>query len=194
MVILIDNYDSFVHNLARYFQRLGEETIVVRNDAVDAEEIRRLQPGAVVFSPGPCTPQQAGNSLELVRQLYAELPLLGVCLGHQIIAAALGANIVRAPEPVHGRSSQIEHCGLGIFENLPNPLEVGRYHSLMVEEASLPAELEVTARTADGMVMALAHRQFPVVGVQFHPESILTEYGAELLGNFLRFANGASIR
>lgn len=188
MILLIDNYDSFVHNLARYVQRLGEETRVVRNDAVSVAEIRRMKPDAIVLSPGPCTPTEAGCSLEVVRELTGEVPILGVCLGHQTIAAALGGKVVRAKEPVHGRSSEVRHGGEGVFAGLPNPLTVGRYHSLVVEEKSLPPELDITARTADGTVMALTHRQHPVVGVQFHPESILTRGGYELLANFLRLA------
>ena len=188
MILLIDNYDSFVHNLARYVQRLGEETRVVRNDAVSVAEIRRMKPDAIVLSPGPCTPTEAGCSLEVVRELTGEVPILGVCLGHQTIAAALGGKVVRAKEPVHGRASEVRHGGEGVFAGLPSPLTVGRYHSLVVEENSLPPELVVTARTDDGVVMALAHRQYPVVGVQFHPESILTRGGYELLANFLRLA------
>ena len=188
MILLIDNYDSFVHNLARYFQRLGQETRVVRNDAVSVADIRRMQPAAVILSPGPCTPTEAGCSLEVVRELTGEMPILGVCLGHQTIAAALGGKVVRAIEPVHGRASLVEHNGEGIFAGLPNPLTAGRYHSLVVEESSLPPELGVTARGKDGTAMALAHRQHPVVGVQFHPESILTRDGYELLANFLRLA------
>ncbi|MCE9528125.1 MAG: aminodeoxychorismate/anthranilate synthase component II [Planctomycetales bacterium] len=188
MILLIDNYDSFVHNLARYFQRLGQETRVVRNDMLSVEDIRRLQPDAIVLSPGPCTPSEAGCSLEVVRQLTGAVPILGVCLGHQTIAAALGGKVVRAKEPVHGRSSLVRHIGEGLFAGLPNPLTVGRYHSLVVEEKSLPPELVVTARTDDGVIMALAHRQHPVVGVQFHPESILTCGGYEILANFLRLA------
>ena len=188
MILLIDNYDSFVHNLARYFQRLGHETRVVRNDAIDAAGVRALRPDALVLSPGPCAPEQAGCSLELVRSLHAELPTLGVCLGHQAIAAALGGQVTRAPEPVHGRASDVYHEGRGIFAGLPNPLRACRYHSLVVEEASLPDGLDVTARTADGVVMALAHRELPVVGVQFHPESVLTDAGYEMLAAFLRLA------
>lgn len=188
MILLIDNYDSFVHNLARYFQRLGHETRVVRNDAIDVPGVRALRPAAVVLSPGPCAPERAGCSLDLVRALHTELPMLGVCLGHQAIAAALGGRVVRAREPVHGRASEVFHEGQGIFAGLPHPLRACRYHSLVVEEPTLPEDLEVTARTADGVVMALAHREFPVVGVQFHPESILTESGYELLAAFLRQA------
>jgi anthranilate synthase/aminodeoxychorismate synthase-like glutamine amidotransferase len=188
MILLIDNYDSFVYNLARYFQRLGHDTRVVRNTAIDAAGVRALRPEAVVLSPGPCTPQQAGCSLEVVDQLHAELPILGVCLGHQAIAAALGGRLLRAQEPVHGRSSPIWHDGRGLFAGLPNPIVGCRYHSLVVEEASLPGCLEVSARTADGTVMALRHRELPVVGLQFHPESILTDLGYAILAGFLRLA------
>lgn len=188
MILLIDNYDSFVYNLARYFERLGQATSVVRNDAIDASGVRTLVPDALVLSPGPCAPEQAGASLELVRSLHRELPILGVCLGHQTIAAALGGRVIRANEPVHGRSSDVFHEGRGIFAGLPSPMRACRYHSLIVEEATLPGELEVTARTADGVVMAIAHRELPVIGVQFHPESILTDHGYELLAGFLRFA------
>lgn len=188
MLLLIDNYDSFVHNLARYFEQLGQQTLVVRNDAIEVGQVRAMRPGAIVLSPGPGRPQHAGASLDLVRQFHHEIPILGVCLGHQIIAEALGATITRAPEPIHGRASIIEHNESGIFAGLPNPLSVGRYHSLVVEESSLPAELEVTARTPDGIVMAIAHHTRPIVGLQFHPESILTECGYEILTGFLRLA------
>ena len=188
MILLIDNYDSFVYNLARYFRELGCETRVVRNDAVTVDEVRRMEPTAVVLSPGPRTPLEAGISVELVRSLLPDVPMLGVCLGFQAIAAALGASIIRAPEPVHGRTSTICHSGQRIFAGLPNPLEATRYHSLIVDETTLPEELAVTARTADGIPMALEHRQRPVVGVQFHPESILTEAGHQLLSSFLRLA------
>jgi anthranilate synthase/aminodeoxychorismate synthase-like glutamine amidotransferase len=188
MILLIDNYDSFVYNLARYFERLGHSTRVVRNTAIDAAGVRAAGPQAIVLSPGPCTPQQAGCSLELVRAFCDELPILGVCLGHQAIAAALGGRVIRANEPVHGRSSPIWHDGRGVFSGLPNPIVAARYHSLVVEEASLPDCLEVSARTDDGTVMALRHRQLPVVGLQFHPESILTDLGYALLAGFLRVA------
>ena len=188
MILLIDNYDSFVFNLARYFERLGRPTRVVRNDAIDAAAARALRPDAIVLSPGPCAPQQAGCSLEIVRELHAELPILGVCLGHQTIAEALGGRVVRASEPVHGRASAVFHDAQGLFAGLPNPITACRYHSLVVEEATLPEELEATARTADGVVMALRHKRLPLVGLQFHPESILTDFGFELLANFLRLA------
>jgi len=188
MLLLIDNYDSFVHNLARYFERLGQETRVVRNDAVDVAAVRAMRPGAVVISPGPCTPKEAGVSLEIVRELHGELPILGVCLGHQAIAEALGGDVVRAPVPVHGQASQIRHDGKGLFRSIPSPLKVGRYHSLVVEPATLPSMLRATSWTDDGVMMSFEHIDFPVYGVQFHPESILTEHGYELLANFLELA------
>jgi anthranilate synthase/aminodeoxychorismate synthase-like glutamine amidotransferase len=192
MLLLIDNYDSFVHNLARYFGRLGQLTCVVRNDAIDAAGVRELRPEAVVLSPGPCKPQQAGASLEIVRRLYREVPMLGVCLGHQAIAEALGGRIVRAERPVHGQTSPVTHERTGLFAGLPSPLVACRYHSLVVAGDSLPAELRPTAWTEDGTLMALEHTSLPVFGVQFHPEAILTQCGYELLANFLRLA-GASV-
>ncbi len=188
MLLLLDNYDSFVHNLARYFERLGQETRVVRNDAIDPAGVRAMRPDAIVLSPGPCTPTEAGYSLDVVRDLHEETPILGVCLGHQTIAAALGGRIVRSNEPMHGRTSSVEHNGTGMFAGLPSPLTVCRYHSLVAEEPSRPDMLEVTARTPDGTIMALAHRTLPVYGVQFHPESVLTEHGHAILANFLRLA------
>jgi anthranilate synthase component II len=188
MILLIDNYDSFVHNLARHFERLGQTTCVVRNDAIDADAVRDLKPAAIVLSPGPCTPREAGASLDVVRQLHGELPILGVCLGHQVIAEALGGTIVRAPSPVHGQSSMIEHREEGLFEGLRSPMRVGRYHSLVAEPSAIIDPLQAVAWTHDGMAMAIKHRKLPVFGVQFHPESILTEFGYELLANFLRSA------
>jgi anthranilate synthase/aminodeoxychorismate synthase-like glutamine amidotransferase len=188
MILVIDNYDSFVFNLARYFERLGQATRVVRNTAIDAAGVEALAPRALVLSPGPCAPKQAGCSVDLVRRFCARLPILGVCLGHQAIAEALGGRVVRAAEPVHGRTSPVFHDRRGLFAGLPSPILATRYHSLVVEEASLPACLEVTARTADGTIMAVAHREHPVIGVQFHPESILTDGGYVLLAAFLRLA------
>jgi anthranilate synthase/aminodeoxychorismate synthase-like glutamine amidotransferase len=188
MILLVDNYDSFVFNLARYLERLGCATRVVRNDAIGPREIAALGPEAVVLSPGPCTPAEAGCSLEVVRHLAPKIPILGICLGHQAIGAAFGASIVRAAEPVHGRTSEIFHDGQSVFAGLPSPIVACRYHSLVVECQSLPAELQVTAWTADGTIMALAHRELPVVGLQFHPESILTDVGYDLLAAFLRLA------
>lgn len=188
MILLIDNYDSFVHNLARYFRRLGQETLVVRNDAVDVATVRSQHPAAIVLSPGPCTPHEAGCCMAVVQELHTSVPLLGVCLGHQAIAAAFGGRIVRAAEPRHGRTSEVFHEGRGIFADLPNPFTAGRYHSLVADPASLPDCLEVLAWTADGTIMALQHRRHPVVGVQFHPESILTPVGYPLLAAFLQRA------
>ena len=187
-ILLVDNYDSFVFNLARYLQELGCETTVVRNDAVSFDEIDQTQPDAIVLSPGPCTPAESGICVELIRRQLRTTPILGVCLGHQAIAVALGGNVIRAPRPVHGQASQLEHSGTGLFDNCPNPLFVGRYHSLIVEESSLHQELTVTSRTDDGILMSFAHHQFPVFGVQFHPESILTDSGHLILANFLRLA------
>ena len=185
-ILLIDNYDSFAHNLARYLERLGQVTHVVRNDQIDATTIRRMSPAAIVLSPGPCTPRDAGQSVEIVRDLHKQFPFLGVCLGHQILAAAWEAEIVRAPEPVHGRVSQILHTDRGIFTGLENPFNACRYHSLVIDENTLDTCFEVTARTHDGVVMAIQHSRYPLVGVQFHPESILTECGFGILANFLR--------
>lgn len=191
MILLIDNYDSFVHNLARYFARLGAETRVVRNDGLSVEEIRRLNPRAIVISPGPCTPAEAGCSVAVVRELHRDVPILGVCLGHQALAAALGGAVVRAAEPRHGRTSPIDHDGSGLFAGLPSPLTVCRYHSLIIDEATLPPTLRVTARTPDGVIMAVQHATAPLFGLQFHPEATLTEHGYAMLANFLRLAGCA---
>jgi anthranilate synthase/aminodeoxychorismate synthase-like glutamine amidotransferase len=188
VILLIDNYDSFVFNLARYFQRLGQATHVIRNDETDVEQVRRLAPDAIILSPGPCTPDEAGCSLELVRELWQEFPMLGVCLGHQVIAAAFGAKIVRAPQPMHGRTSEIAHGETGIYESIVSPLTVCRYHSLVVDLDSMPTELNVTSRTVGGVVMGIQHRSAPIFGMQFHPEAILTESGFALLTNFLWLA------
>lgn len=189
MILLVDNFDSFVHNLARYFERLGQRTVVMRNDELNAAAVRRMAPHAVVISPGPGAPDQAGCSVELVRQLLEELPILGVCLGHQAIVEAMGGRTVRAAAPMHGRTSRIEHDGDGLFAGLPSPLSVCRYHSLIAEAGSLPSDLRATARTVGGEIMAVGHVRRPVYGVQFHPEAILTEGGYSLLANFLRAAN-----
>jgi anthranilate synthase component 2 len=188
MIVLLDNYDSFVHNLARYFQRLGQTTRVLRNDATSAAELEALRPSAIVISPGPCTPRQAGCSLEVVRRLADRIPILGICLGHQAIGEAFGGRVVRAAEPVHGRTSQVFHQQRGLFRHLPNPILACRYHSLVVERETLPDCLEVTAWTLEGTIMALEHRKSCVVGLQFHPESILTEWGYPLISVFLQRA------
>jgi anthranilate synthase/aminodeoxychorismate synthase-like glutamine amidotransferase len=188
MILLIDNYDSFAHNLARYIERLGPRVRVVRNDAIEVDTVRELSPSAIVLSPGPCTPREAGASIEIVRQLGGDLPMLGVCLGHQVIAEAFGGRVGRAPRPVHGQTSHIIHDSTGLFAGVPSPLQVARYHSLIADDDSLPTSLRTTARTADGVLMAFEHVDHPVYGVQFHPESILTECGYELLANFLQLA------
>lgn len=188
MILLLDNYDSFAHNLARYLRRLGQTVEVVRNDAIDVAGVRQLAPQAIVISPGPCTPTEAGNSLEIVRQLHTDFPMLGICLGHQTIAAALGATIIRAEQPMHGRTSPIEHDSTGLFANLPTPLTVCRYHSLVVDPPTMPSDLPTTAACADGTIMAFRHRTLPLFGLQFHPEAILTEHGFDLLRNFLELA------
>ncbi|WP_397569739.1 anthranilate synthase component II [Schlesneria sp. T3-172] len=188
MLLLIDNYDSFVYNLARYLVELGCETRVVRNDAITVEGVAELAPRAIIISPGPCTPHEAGVSIPLIRELSHAIPMLGVCLGHQAIAAALGGDVIRAPKPVHGRTSLIQHTGEDLFQDLPQPLRVARYHSLIVDEQTLPSSLRVTARTEEGIPMALQHETRPLYGVQFHPESVLTQSGHQLLANFLRLS------
>ena len=188
MILLIDNYDSFVHNLARYLRRLGQETQVVRNDEITPAQIVEIRPDAIVLSPGPCTPQQAGCCLEVVRELHGSVPILGVCLGHQVISEAFGGNIVRGREPVHGRASLMHNDGTGAFQGLPESFLVGRYHSLVACPRTLPDCFRVTARLDDGTIMAIEHEEFSVVGWQFHPESILTQNGYRLLGAFLEQA------
>jgi len=185
MILLIDNYDSFVYNLARYVRELGEEPVVRRHDATTPEEIELLRPSHIIISPGPCTPGEAGISTAVVRRFAATTPILGVCLGHQCIGAAYGAAIVRAGRPMHGKTSAIRHDDRGIFAGLPNPFPAARYHSLVIGRASLPAELRVTATSDDGEIMAVEHARHRVIGLQFHPESVLTEHGYRLLGWFL---------
>ncbi len=186
-VLLVDNYDSFTYNLVQRLGELGARVDVVRNDAISVAEIIARKPDRIVISPGPCTPNEAGVSVPLVRALADKrsIPLLGVCLGHQSIGQAFGGKVVRAPEPIHGKAFAVEHDGRGLFAGAPRPLLAGRYHSLVVEAKSLPRELEITARTDDGIVMALRHKSLPIFGVQFHPESILTPDGQVLLKNFL---------
>jgi anthranilate synthase component 2 len=185
VVAVVDNYDSFTYNLVQYLGELGAEVAVFRNDALSAAELTEREPAAVVISPGPCTPDEAGISLDVVRVLGATTPLLGVCLGHQAIGQAFGGRVVRAPQVMHGKVSAVRHDGAGLFAGLPDPFEATRYHSLVVERSSLPDALQVTAWTDDGLVMGLRHRSHPVVGVQFHPESICTPVGHRLLGAFL---------
>lgn len=190
MILLIDNYDSFVFNLARYFVELGQQVEVVRNDRIDVEEVRRLNPDAVVFSPGPCGPDEAGSSIALITALAGEYPMLGVCLGHQSIAQVFGGAVKRANRPVHGMTSAITHDGSPLFNGIKSPLTVTRYHSLIVD---LPVDgpLAQTATGPNGEIMAFAHRDLPIFGVQFHPEAVLTEQGHDLLANFLTIAGAA---
>lgn len=184
-VLLLDNYDSFTYNLYQYLSELGAEVEVQRNDQISVTEIAERQPDRIVISPGPGTPTEAGISIDLIRELAPRIPILGVCLGHQSLGAAFGGTVVRAPQVMHGKLSAIHHNGAGIFKDLPSPFLATRYHSLIVRRADLPLELEVTAWTDDGLIMGLRHRVYPVQGVQFHPESIMTESGKALLRNFL---------
>ncbi|MGH8759063.1 MAG: anthranilate synthase component II [Burkholderiales bacterium] len=186
MLLMIDNYDSFTYNLVQYLGELGEEVSVFRNDEITLEQIEALHPSRIVISPGPCTPDEAGVSVPLIRRFAGKLPILGVCLGHQSIGQAFGGKIVHAGQLMHGKTSDIRHKDAGVFHGLPDPLTATRYHSLVIEKKSLPACLEVTAWTDDGEIMGVRHRDLPVEGVQFHPESILTEKGHELLSNFLK--------
>jgi para-aminobenzoate synthetase component II len=196
MVFVLDNYDSFTYNLVQYMGELGAEMVVRRNDELTVEEIEALRPERILLSPGPCTPQEAGISIPLIRHFAGKLPILGVCLGHQAIGAAFGGNVVRAPKLMHGKTSEVEHDGKTIFAGIPSPMTCTRYHSLIVAEEGLPAELAITARVKDGTgdsgrnggkgtIMGLRHRRFPIEGVQFHPESVLTVDGKRLIENFL---------
>ncbi|MGH8670498.1 MAG: aminodeoxychorismate/anthranilate synthase component II [Burkholderiales bacterium] len=186
MLLMIDNYDSFTYNLVQYLGELKQEVVVYRNDEIDVEGIVKLAPDYIVISPGPCTPNEAGVSVPLIKHFAGEIPVLGVCLGHQSIGQAFGGKIVHAKQLMHGKTSQIQHTGAGVFHGLPNPFRATRYHSLVIERASVPDCLEITAWTDDGEIMGVRHRQTAVEGVQFHPESILTEHGHALLENFLR--------
>lgn len=187
MILLIDNYDSFVYNLARYVGELGFSRRVFRNNEITLEEIQSLNPSHIILSPGPCAPDQAGISLELVKKFSGLIPILGVCLGHQAIGQAYGALITKAKRPMHGKSSLINHNDHALFRGLPELLTVGRYHSLIVDEQGLSPEIEIIARSEEGEVMAIAHKKHPVFGLQFHPESVMTEHGHHLLKNFLSF-------
>jgi anthranilate synthase component 2 len=185
MLLMIDNYDSFTFNLVQYFGELGEDVRVLRNDEIDVAGIAALKPSRLVLSPGPCTPAEAGVCVEAIRHFAGQLPILGVCLGHQAIGAALGGHIVRAPVQMHGKASLITHDGLGVYRGLPERFSVIRYHSLVIQAASLPPELVVTSRSDDGEIMGVRHAGLPIEGVQFHPESILSEHGHAMLRNFL---------
>jgi anthranilate synthase/aminodeoxychorismate synthase-like glutamine amidotransferase len=186
MLLVIDNYDSFTYNLVQYFGELGADPQVKRNDAITIEELEKIRPVKIVISPGPGTPADAGISMEVIRRLGPKIPILGVCLGHQSIGEVYGGKVVRAERLMHGKTSPIQHDGKGVFAKLPNPFEATRYHSLIVERDSVPNCLEVSAETAEGEIMGLRHREYPVHGVQFHPESILSKEGKDLLANFLR--------
>jgi anthranilate synthase component II len=188
MLILIDNYDSFTYNLVHFLGELGAACEVHRNDQITVAEVMKRKPQAIVLSPGPCTPNEAGICLDLIAEAGPKVPLLGVCLGHQAIGQAYGGNVVRAPVPMHGKRSTIRHRNKGLFQDLPRAFAVTRYHSLIVDRASLPADLAITAETDDHVIMGLAHKSHPVHGVQFHPESIASEHGHELLANFLKLA------
>ena len=190
MILMIDNYDSFTYNLVHYLGELGEKVLVFRNDKITIEDVGKLNPGMVVISPGPCTPKEAGISVDLIKEFAGRIPILGVCLGHQSIGYAFGGNIVRAKRLLHGKTSQIYHDGKKIYEGVPTPFEATRYHSLLVEDRSLPDELEVTAWTDEDEIMGIRHKEYLIEGVQFHPESILTKHGKDLLRNFVRIAKG----
>jgi anthranilate synthase/aminodeoxychorismate synthase-like glutamine amidotransferase len=185
MILLIDNYDSFTFNLYQYLAELGAEVVVKRNDKITLDEVAELAPERIVISPGPCTPNEAGISVDLIRRFAGEVPILGVCLGHQSLAVAFGGNVVNAPSLMHGKISSVSHDGRGVFRGLPSPFVATRYHSLVVDQETLPDCLEVTARSETGLIMGLRHRIYDVEGVQFHPESILTTVGKDLLANFL---------
>jgi anthranilate synthase component 2 len=193
MFLLIDNYDSFTYNLVHYLGELGAEVVVKRNDVIPVEDALAMRPQGIVISPGPCDPDRSGICLELIERAAERLPILGVCLGHQAIGQAFGGRVVRAPVPMHGKVSQIHHDGTGVLRGLPNPFTATRYHSLIVERESLPSCLEVTAECDDGLIMGLAHRRRPIHGVQFHPESIATEHGHDVLRNFLDAAGAERV-
>ena len=186
MVFVLDNYDSFTYNLVQYMGELGAEMTVRRNDELTPEEVELLHPDRILLSPGPCTPQEAGISVPLIRYFSGKVPILGVCLGHQAIGAAFGGNVVRAPKLMHGKTSEVIHDGRSLFHGIGSPMICTRYHSLIVAEDGLPRDLEVTARTEDGIIMGLRHRKHPTEGVQFHPESVLTQDGKQLIQNFLK--------
>lgn len=191
MILVIDNYDSFTYNLVQYLGELGEEVKVYRNDEIDIAGIEALAPDHILISPGPCTPNEAGVSLNVISHFKGVIPIFGVCLGHQAIGQAFGGNVIRAERLMHGKTSEIQHTGGSVFEGLPVPFTATRYHSLIVEKETLPDELEITAWTEEGEIMGLRHKQYPVEGVQFHPESIITDHGHQMLRNFLKRTAGA---
>ncbi len=190
MILMIDNYDSFTYNLVQYLGQLGQEVVVYRNDEISIGEIKELNPDAIFISPGPCTPKEAGISVDVVRQFYKIIPIMGVCLGHQAVGYAFGAEVVRAERIMHGKTSRIINDGRTIYRGLPNPFVAGRYHSLILRRDTLPAELEVSAETEEGEIMGIRHREYPVEGIQFHPESVLTPNGKRILKIFLEMIRG----
>lgn len=189
-LLIIDNYDSFTYNLVQYFQMLGCQVAVRKNDQITLEDVQKVKPDALVISPGPCTPKEAGISVDLIKRFYKEIPILGVCLGHQAIGYAFGSNIVRAKRLMHGKTSLIYHTGEGIFKGIKNPFTAVRYHSLVIERESLPDILKITAESEDGEIMGIQHIEYPIFGLQFHPESVLSEAGMDLLRNFLEVSQG----
>jgi len=185
MILMIDNYDSFTYNLVQYLGQLGQDVVVYRNDGITIDEIRKLSPDAIFLSPGPCTPKEAGITVDVIREFHKSVPIMGVCLGHQAIGYTFGGNVVRAGRLMHGKTSQILHDGNSIFKGLPNPFTAGRYHSLLVEKVSLPSCLKISAETEEGEIMGIRHQEYLVEGIQFHPESILTPHGKRIIKNFL---------
>jgi anthranilate synthase component 2 len=195
MILMIDNYDSFTYNIVQYFYDLGQEVVVKRNDEITIEDIKNMEGiDAIVISPGPCTPTEAGISIDVIKNFKGIYPILGVCLGHQSIGQAFGAKIVKAKCLMHGKTSKIYHNEKGLFEGIPNPFNAVRYHSLVIDESTLPEDIEITARSDDGEIMAIEHKKYPIWGVQFHPESILTEYGHKLLENFLKMSKKEAVK
>lgn len=194
MLLMIDNYDSFTYNIVQYFYELGQDVLVKRNDEITIDDIKNMDNiDAIVISPGPCTPNEAGISVDVIKEFKGVYPILGVCLGHQSIGQAFGAKIVKAKCLMHGKTSKIYHNGKGLFEGIPNPFNAVRYHSLVIDEKTLPEDIQITARSDDGEIMAIEHKKYPIWGVQFHPESILTEYGMKLLENFLKLVENLKV-
>ena len=187
MILMIDNYDSFTFNIVQYLEQMGEKVEVYRNDKITIEEIKRLKPRAIFLSPGPCSPAEAGITVDVIKEFYKDVPIMGICLGHQSIGYAFGADVVRAGRIMHGKTSPVKHDGKTIFTGLPNPFPAGRYHSLLVQPATLPDFLEISAQTEEGEIMGLRHREYPVEGIQFHPESVLTPQGKRIIRNFLKY-------
>jgi anthranilate synthase/aminodeoxychorismate synthase-like glutamine amidotransferase len=194
MILMIDNYDSFTFNIVQYLEQMGEKVETYRNDKIKTDEIKHLQPNAIFLSPGPCTPLEAGITVDVVREFHKDVPIMGICLGHQSIGYAFGAEVVRAERIMHGKISPINHDGKTIFAGLPNPFPAGRYHSLIVARETLPDCLEISAETAEGEIMGLRHRNYPVEGIQFHPESVLTPQGKRIIRNFLKYITGMNTR